>query len=641
MSGTTTKIWTEAEQSAWRLPAALTVSEWADRHRVLAGPACTEPGNWHTSRTPYLRAIMDAFAEPEVEEITLVKSVQSGASEAMLNQMAYVVAEDPGPGMLVNPREEDTAYVQRDRLKPMIEATGELMQHTTGRIWDISSDAFRFDVMTLYFGSSNSIPSLRGKPIRHLWLDDVDAYASYAGTEGNPVELAKNRTTAFWDRKIILLSTPTTANGLIWQNWLRSNMQHYSIPCPHCGEFSVWTFSQLKIPKTLRDPGEIREETGCIWYECIKCGKRIEETEKENLITKGFWVPEGQALDTDGNLIGKPKRSKRHSGFRYWAIVSPWVRWTEIMAQWFEANTEEGIITGKLHGFQNNVLAQPYQEKGWEKKASELESLRADFSQGTVPRDCVILVAGADYHKSQSGGQVRIDYEVRGFGQGLKNYVITSGATDSFDALDTILWQTPYPWADGTAVDWLSVSVLFIDSGYEPDDIYDYCLSLRGRAIPTKGKSGPLAKPLQVTDVESATEHRLSRMSRRKYRSLPFINLDTYYFKNQVIGWTESQKDKEGEILRPALTQFYKEIPDYYFEEFTNEVKTKRRNKQGDWQWKWEPKRGGAPSHFLDTAVLAAAAAFYKGLHYLRLADEKSTSGGLRKRVRRIGKIRR
>lgn len=40
----------------------LTVSEWADRHRVLSSKASSEPGRWRTSRTPYLKAIMDCLS---------------------------------------------------------------------------------------------------------------------------------------------------------------------------------------------------------------------------------------------------------------------------------------------------------------------------------------------------------------------------------------------------------------------------------------------------------------------------------------------------------------------------------------------------------------------------------------------------
>jgi hypothetical protein len=41
---------------------ALTVSVWADRHRILGPRGANEAGPWRTSRTPYLRELMDALS---------------------------------------------------------------------------------------------------------------------------------------------------------------------------------------------------------------------------------------------------------------------------------------------------------------------------------------------------------------------------------------------------------------------------------------------------------------------------------------------------------------------------------------------------------------------------------------------------
>ncbi len=53
-------------ERAWReglMPdPLLTVSEWSDRHRMLSSKASAEPGRWRTSRTPYLKAIMDCLS---------------------------------------------------------------------------------------------------------------------------------------------------------------------------------------------------------------------------------------------------------------------------------------------------------------------------------------------------------------------------------------------------------------------------------------------------------------------------------------------------------------------------------------------------------------------------------------------------
>ena len=39
--------------SMFRPPAHETVSEWADKHRVLVSESSAEPGVWRTDRAPY------------------------------------------------------------------------------------------------------------------------------------------------------------------------------------------------------------------------------------------------------------------------------------------------------------------------------------------------------------------------------------------------------------------------------------------------------------------------------------------------------------------------------------------------------------------------------------------------------------
>ncbi len=45
----------------WSLPDKISVSDWADLNRRLDVKTSAEPGQWNTSRTPYLKGIMDAF----------------------------------------------------------------------------------------------------------------------------------------------------------------------------------------------------------------------------------------------------------------------------------------------------------------------------------------------------------------------------------------------------------------------------------------------------------------------------------------------------------------------------------------------------------------------------------------------------
>jgi len=58
-------------------PPLLTVSEWADKYRVLRSATSAEPGSWSTDRVPYMREIMDCLAETSpVQSVCFMKSAQ-------------------------------------------------------------------------------------------------------------------------------------------------------------------------------------------------------------------------------------------------------------------------------------------------------------------------------------------------------------------------------------------------------------------------------------------------------------------------------------------------------------------------------------------------------------------------------------
>ena len=82
----------------------LTVSEWADRYRVLSQRASSEPGRWRTERTPYLKEIMDCLSPASpVQRVALMKGAQIGGTECGNCWIGYVIHQAPGPMMAVAP----------------------------------------------------------------------------------------------------------------------------------------------------------------------------------------------------------------------------------------------------------------------------------------------------------------------------------------------------------------------------------------------------------------------------------------------------------------------------------------------------------------------------------------------------------
>ena len=107
-------------------PEKMTVSEWAGRFRVLDSKTSAAPGLWKNSTTPYLRGVMDAFNENEIETIVFCKSTQVGGTESMNNMLGYVISQDPAPSLIVYPTLDLAEYASKNRLEPMIELCDEM-----------------------------------------------------------------------------------------------------------------------------------------------------------------------------------------------------------------------------------------------------------------------------------------------------------------------------------------------------------------------------------------------------------------------------------------------------------------------------------------------------------------------------------
>ena len=89
------------------------ISEWADRHRVLTTRSSPEPGPWRTSRTPFLRDIMDSLMpESPCERVVFMKGSQVGATESGNNWIGYVIHLAPWPMMAVQPTENGEAQLE-------------------------------------------------------------------------------------------------------------------------------------------------------------------------------------------------------------------------------------------------------------------------------------------------------------------------------------------------------------------------------------------------------------------------------------------------------------------------------------------------------------------------------------------------
>jgi hypothetical protein len=111
----------------------------------------------------------------------------------------------------------------------------------------------RFPGGHLTIVGANAPSGLASRPIRILLCDEVDRYPFSAGAEGDPVNLARKRTVTFWNRKIVLVSTPTI-RGLsrIETAYAESDQRQYWVPCPAAARI-----------RCLSGPGALGEPRRC------------------------------------------------------------------------------------------------------------------------------------------------------------------------------------------------------------------------------------------------------------------------------------------------------------------------------------------------------------------------------------------
>jgi len=265
----------------------LTVSEWADTHRKLSPEASSEPGQWTTARAEYQREILDAISDPDTHTVVVMCSAQVGKTEMLLNAVGYFIHQDPSPILLIQPNQEPMAETfSKDRLAPMLRDTPCLQGLVSEPKSRDSANTIlhkQFPGGHITIAGANSEASLASRPIRIVLCDEVDKYPAAVGKSGDPVSMAKMRSTTFWNRKLALTSTPSLKGySRIDDAYTESDMRRYFVPCHKCGLFQVLDWARVKWddgkPETAR-------------YEC-ECGSTWNDGQRWKAVRHGKWEAE-------------------------------------------------------------------------------------------------------------------------------------------------------------------------------------------------------------------------------------------------------------------------------------------------------------------------------------------------------------
>ena len=575
-------------------PPDLTISDWADQNRRLSSEASAEPGQWRTSRAEYQRGIMTAISDAGVETVVIMSSAQVGKTEVVNNAVGYHIDQDPAPIMVVMPTERDAETWSKDRLSPMARDTPCL----TGKIADPRSrDGTnkilhkRFPGGHLTIVGANAPSGLASRPIRLLLCDEVDRYPFSAGAEGDPVNLAKKRTVTFWNRKIVLVSTPTNKGASrIEAAFEESDQRRFWVPCPACGAEQILSWPQVRWDKA-KDGSHLPDTAR---YHCAECDAPWTDETRWGAVRRGHWVA-GEAFTGI-------------AGFHLNEIYSPWMR-LEAMVKTFlsaRAGGDEAMKT-----FINTSLGESWVESGDAPDWQRLADRREQWPPGAVPERALFLTAGADVQKD------RIEVDVWAWGKGLESWLIDHivlpggpGDAGCWAKLTELLGRT---WLHATGAPML-IGRLAIDTGFETSAVHAWARQMGfGQVTPVKGLEGfNRASPVTGPTFVDATiaGKRLRRGARLWMVATSTFKTETYRFLR--LPRPEGSERADGPASPPGSVHLPEWIDAEWLKQLTAEQLVTVKGKRGFAKLEWQKLR--ERNEALDCRVYARAAAWIAGI---------------------------
>lgn len=560
-------------------PEDITVSEWADKYRILDAKTSAMPGPWRTEQTPYLKGIMDEFNNYETEEIVYIKPTQVGGTECLQNMAGYIIQQDPAPTMIVYPTDKLAESISENRLQPMIKAAPTLKKRFLEN--ESSKLELQFDGMYLTLAGSNSPSSLASKAIRFLFLDEVDKYPGASKKEADPISLARERTKTFHNRKIFITSTPTLKTGHIWKAKEDADIEkHFFVPCPHCGEYIEFKWKQVHFPKeegmSLADRAEFAS------YVCQECGCVITDQDKPDMLRLGEW-----------RTVKQNTKFVRKVAFWMNTLYSPFVRFSEVVKEFLKSKDDPE----QLQNFVNSWLAEPWEDTKLKTNADLVMERQTEYEELVVPDWAKMLTGGVDVQENC------LYWTIRAWGSYLTSQNIAHGQAFSFQEVERVM-NLEYQMPDGTP---MVVALALIDSGYNADIVYDFCVSNSDWALPSKGSSNPMLSHYKMSTVNK-TDSRAFGMN--------LVLVDTGKYKDMIAG---RMKKKNGS----GSWMVYAGCDREYAEQVTAEHKVNVKMGNGKVKQEWQLKTSHADNHYLDCEVYALAAADALGVRSLYLNDVK------------------
>src|SRR5262249_33167902 len=159
---------------------------------------------------------MDCISDEIHELVVCMFCSQAGKTETINNHVGRIMHVDPGPILLIFETIDNARAWSKERFEPMLRDTPCLRGKVITARGISAPEAIAKNGLLHKSFLGGVLPaagtlSRRGldqRPIRYVIGDEWDGWAPSAGDEGDQFRLAEKRTPWFFNRKLVMISSP-------------------------------------------------------------------------------------------------------------------------------------------------------------------------------------------------------------------------------------------------------------------------------------------------------------------------------------------------------------------------------------------------------------------------------------------------
>ena len=574
------------------------VVEWLEDN-VHAIPDSPMPGPFRSERTPWIAEALRIAADPETKLLTILASIQSGKSLFARLLTCHIVANAPGPTMVLQATDPEAKDFALRYLRPVWNNCPPVKARLSADDLDRSTTA-DFDRMTLYCRGIWNEANLQRLSLRYTIADEC-----WMAPNGHLAELSARVTAFGWMGKRIFMSQGGLAGQEFHQLHETTDQRDWNMRCPKCDHLQPWVWEQIRFPEDAKASGswDLHKVSVGTTYECAGCRALLPDNNATRLDAnaRGTFVATASSANTG------------HIGLHWNSLASmSWGELGVLMLKAKESADQYGDEEPRRI-FKQKRLAMPWSEEGGE-MVSTAES--ANYKMGD-PWDAEAMISPKGrVIEQQDAPQGSIAFRTMGVDVQRGHFwvVVRRWAKTGHSRLLAFAriesWGNVEAFAKQYAV---HPAMVFVDSGDNTTEVYRECAKRNWKTAKGSGSDD-----FAVTDRDGKT-------SRRYYSEKQAIVVPGIPQRAILVSHSNTAgKDLlHGLRARKVWTYALDATPEYV-EQLNAEVRIKDR-RTGKPQWILP--QGKKDNHALDAEILALLAAVRWGIAGRETAETDLPSG--------------